>query len=298
MKRVAFAASVIAATWTGAALASEPAIAVDIDSVNSNISEALTPVVVEFDRINAFSYRFDPSETDADAGKYKAFVILKADAPWSKDGSEKIDAQGSIAFKHLGDGAGKISVKLDADVRTDALAFVRYAAAHWASCPPTEALTGAWRIAHAEDCKVVPRLKAVQSIDELFVIMQDHLKDTEMSLARYTKELDGTLSNAKDEDVRHLLEHNLKVTKEMLAAVRAVILERTKDGMRLEVGKFNFCSFFSAQDLEWIITEDRMHFSGMMETKFGAKLFELAKPDMWQLLVDLADGEEYAERLV
>lgn len=296
MIRVGVAVSAFAAFFSFAALASEPAI--DFEGVNSNISEALKPVVAEFDHIKAFSYAFDPRETDVEAGKYKAAVILKADAPWSKDGSEQIDAHGSIALKKMGDDAGKVAVKIEADVNTDTLAFVRHAATYWASCPAAEELTGAMRIARVEDCKIVPRLRAVQSIDDLFVIMQDHLKDTEMSLSRYTKELDATLSSAKDEEVRHLLQQNLKVTHEILAAVRNVTLERTKDGMHLKVGKFSFCSFFSAEEMEWILTADRLHFAGQVATKFGAKIFDLTKPDMHQFLGDLANGEEYAERLI
>jgi hypothetical protein len=192
----------------------------------------------------------------------------------------------------------KLKLAYEVDVQTDTLALIRHHAQKSRVCDSKNRAWGALRISLAEDCKVLPRLTAVASFDELFTILRDHIDSAKAAILAYRSELQKAASAVSGDVAIDSLGSQLAEVDRYLTGVSLVELNRTIDGVSLVIPDFPVMGIVDMRNIEFDFSPAKMRGRGNFTIDMSSKIYNAFKPEFMQILRDLERGEDYPKTLI
>jgi hypothetical protein len=288
----------LVAAGASAALRADPPITTNFDfqKINSVIKEAMDPVIGTSSVISKLTYAIDPGHTDLDRDLYGIDMELTGKEPWS---DETFTSKVKFVLQHdNADSKGNLNLFANLEVQTDTLALIRHHAERSKVCEMEEKLSGALRVAMAEDCKILPGLSKVQSFEELHQILRDHIDSAKIAMADYQADLTRAIDVVQGDLARESLTLELSQATRFLKGASDVRLTKTVDGVQLEILDFPVLGMLNLKNVQMDFSPAKIRAIAEVNMSVGTKLYRAMKPEFIQILQDLEGNQEYAKSLV
>ena len=280
------------------ALADEP---IDFGKVNATIEKILSESLAKSEVITNFNYAFDTEETDLSKDLIKLSIEMSlSKSSWAE---KELKVESTLTFDanmEIEEGRG-VSVSFDNTYSTDALAMLKHAVPKLSNCTTKIDKSGVAGILRTRHCEYVEKLKEINSIDDLKVMLEEKLAAHQADLTDYQSELSASQAKVafeSDSNLSVLISKQLQKAESTLKFIDGVQITGEAGELIIQSPEIKECPILDSKGMNLHATENSLKLHGKVHLKFGKTLYLASKDIISEVLRGLQNDEEFAKKMV
>lgn len=278
----------------------------DYAKINQNIADVIANSLSQQSNISSLSLSIDGRGTDLDANQFRAnFSGTVNSTGWSK---ESASAKGFMKLAVI-DGKkgqqGKIELIKSVTIKTDVLAMLKYHTEKQSGLCQQN-ISGIYGVLLKNECESIPQIQQADNVGDIFNIIKDVYAKHIASLETIVSEGNQSLASISNATLKEEAEKSLQQAQKLLDIIKNAKAEQTKSGYIVAVKNMDFPiitllnglkDLINIDDAKMILSEHEVTFSSKVDFLVGAKLFNIAKPEIKKYLKGLEEGSEGSKQI-
>jgi hypothetical protein len=273
--------------------------AIDFNKVNQTLKKGFDEVVsVSSTTLQKFNLRFEPRQTNVDNDRYT--MVTNFTLPRSAWSDKAFKASARLSFKvdtassEGNTATDSVKFGLNAQLRTESLAMIKYIGKTAISCPTPDSYVGVERLSMDEHCRMADQLQQAQNLKDLRVVFKDHIDQMQARLKEYIDQANQDLAQIRNDVVKQQIEREVKSAQKFQTTLEGAQIVDTANGFSAEFKDVELGVRGKIDSMKLTIEPKQFNLELTLETRMGAKLYKLTKPEVVRMLRALEGGEDWA----